>query len=226
MKKIPQRIPEGEAILDSSEMTIKEYSETMKRMLGKQYDLFADNVIKKAIPWPNSIVLEIGPGPGWGGISLLHKRPDFYLDGIEASQDMIAVAQENAKTEKLEDRIEYFEGFGEKMRTVPDNTYDLVISRESLHHWVDPEAVFKEIDRVLKPDGKICIYDHRRDLNLFGRMIVSIFGTVKAGPMAKHWKNSIAAGYTEGELREKLDGIGFSDWTVEADFMDIAIYKR
>ncbi len=226
MKKIKPRIPEGGAIDNSSEMTMKQYSERMKKMLGKRYDLFADNVISKVEPMENSKVLEIGPGPGWGGISLLNKRPDLFLDGIEASADMVAVATENAKNEGLKNKAKFFVGVGEDMSTIPDNQYDLVISRESLHHWIEPEKVFKEITRVLKQDGKICIYDHRRDLNLFGKTIVSVFGTLKAGEMAKYWKSSIAASYTQQEIREKVDKIGFNDWIVECELMNLVIYSK
>ncbi len=225
MKKIKPRIPEGGAIDNTSEMTMKQYSVRMKKMLGKSYDLFAENVINKVNPLANSKVLEIGPGPGWGGISLLNKMPELHLDGIEASADMVAVANLNAKDEGLETRAKFFVGVGEDMCIIPDNQYDLVISRESLHHWIEPEKVFKEISRVLKQDGKICIYDHRRDLNLFGKAIVLVFGTLKAGKMAKYWKSSIAASYTPQEMREKLDNMGYNDWFVECELMDLLIYK-
>jgi ubiquinone/menaquinone biosynthesis C-methylase UbiE len=226
MRNTKQRIPEGGAIDNSSEMSIKQYSEKMKKMLDKHYDLFAENVINKVNPFQNSSVLEIGPGPGWAGISLLKKRPDLKLDGLEASSDMVDIAIKNSETEKLETRIKYFVGIGEEMNSIKDNQYDLVISRESLHHWIEPEKVFKEISRVLKPNGKICIYDHRRDLNLFGRAIVFIFGTIKAGKMAKHWKTSITASYTQEEIRKKLDMIGFNDWIVECDLMNLVIFKK
>lgn len=53
------------------------------------------------------------------------------------------------------------------MKSLKDGSYDLVFSRDSLHHWDDPEKAFLEIKRVLRPDGKIYISDARRDMNLF-----------------------------------------------------------
>ncbi len=225
MKTIKPRVPEGGAMENSSEITMKQYSEKMKKMLGKSYDIFADNVIKKVAPAQNSKVLEIGPGPGWGGISLLCKRPDLCLDGIEASSDMVEVATENAKNEGLDNKANFFVGIGEDMKTIPDNEYDLVISRESMHHWSDPEKVFKEILRILKPNGKICIYDHRRDLNFFGKAIVFVFGTLKAGEMAKHWRSSIAASYTQDEILQMLNNVELQNFSVECNLMDLVIYK-
>ncbi|MBN2349398.1 MAG: class I SAM-dependent methyltransferase [Bacteroidales bacterium] len=226
MKKIKPRIPEGGAIEDQPEMTMEQYSEIMKKQLGKEYIRFAKNVIEKVSPNPHSKVLEIGPGPGWAGIQLLLKRPDLELNGLEASADMIRVAQNNAKKEGLADGIKYTKAVGEEMKGVPDNSYDLVISRDSLHHWINPEKVFLQIKRVLKENGKVYIHDHRRDLNLFGRLIVNIIGPLAAGKMVKYWKSSIAAAYTKEEIEEILKKIDCKDWNVQTELMDLTILKK
>jgi ubiquinone/menaquinone biosynthesis C-methylase UbiE len=226
MKKIKSRIPEGGAIEDNSEMTMEQYSEIMKKQLGREYIRFAGNVINKVSPNQNSKVLEIGPGPGWAGINLLLIRTDLQLEGLEASPDMIRVANDNAKNEGLSNRIKYREGIAEEMEGISDNQYDLVISRDSLHHWINPEKVFLQIKRVLKENGKIYIHDHKRDINLFGKMIVNIIGTLVAGKMAKYWKSSIAAAYTKEEIEDILDEIDCKNWKVETELMDLIIQKN
>ena len=226
MRKIQPRVPEGGAIEDSSEMTMEQYSEIMKKQLGKEYIRFADSLIKKVNPVHNALVLEIGPGPGWAGINLLKRRNDLILEGIEASTDMVRVAKQNAAKEGFVKRILYKKGTGEEMTHIPNQHYDLVISRDSLHHWEDPKKVFSEIKRVLKPGGKIYIHDHRRDLNSFGRLIVSIFSFLFAGDMGKYWKSSIAASYTKEEIESLLNEIQINDWTVAANMMNLVIYKN
>ena len=158
MKRTKLRIPEGGAIEDNPGMTMEQYSEIMKKQLGREYLRFADNVVKKVNPLENSIVLEIGPGPGWAGIYLLKKRKDLKLIGLDTSPDMIRVASENATKEGFPD-IVFIQGSAENMSEINDDTFDLVISRDSLHHWEEPERVFKEIKRVLKPEGKLYIHD-------------------------------------------------------------------
>ena len=111
------------------------------------------------------------------------------------------------------------------MKNISDETYDLIISRDSLHHWENPEKVFQQIERVLKKNGKIYIHDHRRDINLFGKLIVAIIGTLVAGKMAKYWKSSIAASYTKEEIQEILTQIGCTNWVVNTDLMDLTIQK-
>ena len=223
MKKIKPRIIEGSAIGDSTKMTMERYSEIMKKHLGREYLRFADNVIKKVNPPMNSTILEIGPGPGWAGINLLKKRKDLKLVGLDASPDMIRVASENSIKEGFPD-IEYIQGFGEKMSGITDGEYDVVISRDSLHHWEEPERVFKEIKRVLKPTGKLYIHDSRRDMNAFGRLIVAVFSRFMPNNMGYYWRTSISANYTPEEARAMLDKNGLNDWSVESDLMDLTIY--
>ncbi len=220
------RVPEGGAIEDTDKMSMEKYSEIMKKRLGREYIKFAGNVITKVDPPKNSKVLEIGPGPGWAGIELLKKRKDLFLDGLEASKDMVRVASRNAADENLSDQTNYFKGFGEDMNTLPDDEYDLVISRDSMHHWDDPEKVFQEIYRVIKKEGKLYIQDSRRDLNLGGKFIVNLFGPIMAGKMLKYWKSSIAASFTPDEIRLMLEKNDLNDWTVEAYLMDLSIKKQ
>jgi len=225
MNIIKPRVPEGGAIEDSPEITMEQYSKIMRKQLGKEYRRFADNVIKRVNPAQDSLVLEIGPGPGWAGINLVKKRKDLKLTGLEASSDMVRVAAFNAKQESL-NGIEYIVGVGENMVNLEDDRFDLVISRDSLHHWEEPEKVFKEIKRVLKPNGKLYIHDSRRDMNTFGRLIVVVFSRFVPHNMGYYWKTSIAASYTPGEIREMLDKMGFNDWSVDSDLMDLTIFKN
>jgi SAM-dependent methyltransferase len=100
------------------------------------------------------------------------------------------------------------------------------ISRESLHHWDDPEKGFKEISRVLKPDGKLYIEDHRRDIGFLVKCIVNILGPLMAGIMARHWKSSINTGYTPEEIEKMIGSIPRSNWIVKADILALSIEAK
>src|SRR6185295_12549458 len=43
-----------------------------------------------------------------------------------------------------------------------DGSFDLVVSSFSLHHWDDPDAAVPELARVLRPGGRLYVYDFRR----------------------------------------------------------------
>lgn len=226
MKKVKPRIPEGGAIEDSNEMTMEQYSQTMKKKLGNHYKKCAMYIKEVINPVKNAKALEIGPGPGWAGIFLLKERNDIYLDAIEASPDMIRAANSNARDEGVTGRVNYIQGVVENMKDIPDGKYDLVISRESLHHWDNPKKGFKEISRVLKKDGKLYIEDHRRDIGFFAKCIVNILGPLMAGKMAKYWKSSINAGYTPEEIMKMISDIPRGNWIINTDILSLSIESK
>jgi ubiquinone/menaquinone biosynthesis C-methylase UbiE len=47
-----------------------------------------------------------------------------------------------------------------------DNFLDVTVSTLSLHHWVHPEKALAEIHRLLKPGGRMFVFDLRRDMAL------------------------------------------------------------
>ena len=220
---VKPRTPEGGAILDENEMTMEEYSERMRKTLGFEYRGIVKHVVKNITPPENAKVLEIGPGPGWIGIWLVKERPDISLDGLEPSSDMIRVATNNAKEEGVGDQVRYFSGFVEAMDMIPDATYDLVISNDSLHHWTDPIKGFQEIARTLKPNGKLYIGDERRDLGLRAKFIVYVLGPLIARKFWKYWLSSIKASYTPDEIQGFLDQGNLKNWIVKPNFMKISI---
>ena len=40
-----------------------------------------------------------------------------------------------------------------------DNTFDIIVCNASFHHYIHPDIVLKEIQRVLKDNGKLLIGD-------------------------------------------------------------------
>ncbi len=223
MGRVQTRIPEGGAIEDTPDMTTEEYSKIMKQRLGGEYRRFVRHIMQSVKPPEGAKVLEIGPGPGWGGIWLLCERTDLRLDGLEASVDMIRAATKNAETEGVSERIRYLRGIVEQMTEISDNSYDLVISRDSLHHWEEPQQGFREISRVVKPEGRVYIQDMRRDLGFFAKCLVNILGPLFAGRMLKYWKTSIAASYTPEELRKMLSTLQLGHWTVRSNVLELSV---
>jgi len=221
---VNERIIEGGAIENDDHMSMEVYSSIMKKKLGKEYLQFVKYILKNYKCPKNAKIVEIGPGPDWIGIWLITKLNNgTQLYGIEPSKDMIEIAQKNAQVEGVADQNHYLEGTVENLHMIEDHSIDLVISHESLHHWVDPKKGFQEILRVLKSSGKICVKDSRRDLNLGGKLIVNVLGKMFAGKMHKYWKSSIAASYTPYEIASLLQQIPTNDWKINSNFMEIYI---
>jgi ubiquinone/menaquinone biosynthesis C-methylase UbiE len=197
----------------------------MRERLGEEYRRFAERVLESAKPAEGGLVLEIGPGPGWAGIELLKARPDLRLIGLDASPDMIRAARSNAEAEGMGNRARYQEGRAETLAGLEDGGFDLVISRDSLHHWESPVSALSSVARVLKPEGRVFICDERRDLGLRERLFLGVVGRLSAGPMFHYWKTSLAAAYTRAEVEGFLAGSGLSGCRVEEGFMNLSIRR-
>ncbi len=225
MITIKPRIIEGGAILDQDDMSMEEYSARAKKMMEREYKEMVRTIVNKIDPPNGARVLEIGPGPSWITIWLALERPDITIDGLEASADMIRTAMKNVQDARVDGRVRFINGIVEDMKGIPDATYDLVYSHESMHHWTDPLAGLKQISRVLRTDGKVCIEDSRRDLGIGGMFIVNILGPLLAGSWLKHWKASIAASYTPPEVDAMLRQVNRPDWHVVPNLMGFTIEK-
>jgi ubiquinone/menaquinone biosynthesis C-methylase UbiE len=129
------------------------YDVAARRVLRGFYRRLADDVARLAPD--GAAVLDVGTGPGVLLVELARRRPDLRLRGIDLSPDMVDKATRN-----LGDRA------GVQVASVtdlpfPDGSFDLVVSSLSLHHWDDPAAAVPELARVLRPGGRLCVYDLR-----------------------------------------------------------------
>lgn len=175
-------------------------------------------VIKAGIN--SGMVLEVGPGPGYVGLEWLKQTQGTQLKGLDISPDMVEVAKRNAKEYGFENRVEYVISSADKMPFV-DNTFDGVFSTSSLHEWSRPEDVFNEIYRVLKPSGKLCICDLRRDMNPFIKFLLKLF--IKPKEIKPGFITSINASYIASEIKQILLKTNIKSFNIKNDTMGLSI---
>jgi len=99
-------------------------------------------------------ILDVGTGPGYLPLRISEVLPGSEVIGIDVSEDMIRVARKNAEGKN----VKFLVGDANKM-PFEDDSFDLVVSTGSLHHWRNPVNVLNEIYRVLRPGRKAFIYD-------------------------------------------------------------------
>jgi ubiquinone/menaquinone biosynthesis C-methylase UbiE len=146
-------------------------------------------------------VLEVGPGPGYLGLEWLKHARHAHLTGLDISHAMIKIAEKNAREYGLQDRVIYVKSNAIEM-PFENDTFDGVFSNGSLHEWADPEMVFSEINRVLKPGGKYCVTDLRRDMNLFLKLFLKLAARPRV--MRSGLMSSIHAAYVKDEIKDLL----------------------
>ncbi|WP_161976327.1 class I SAM-dependent methyltransferase [Mycolicibacterium sp. CH28] len=130
------------------------YDWAARTLLPGLYSRIADDLVE-VLP-EGAEVLDVGTGPGALVGELARRRSDLRLVGVDLSTDMVAAARRNLRE------------FGERATAVhgdvadlpfAEHTFDLVVTSFSSHHWDDLAAAVPELARVLRPGGRLYVYD-------------------------------------------------------------------
>ena len=121
----------------------------------KHYELAAEDILSHC---SQGTLLDIGTGPARLLLKLHQQSPGMRLVGIDSSAAMITQAKQNVAHAGLSEFIEIKEGSASRI-PFPDQSFDIVVSTVSMHHWKQPEACLNEIYRVLKDNSFALIYD-------------------------------------------------------------------
>ncbi len=134
------------------------YDAVMVRLTANLYRYVVEDIAPLQLD--SGDVLDAGTGPGTLARQIARRFPDMQVEGIDLSEDMIRLAREHTKHEQLEERVHFVTGNVGKM-PYADDSFDLVVSTISLHHWDELEQPLRELYRVLRPGGRLWIYDFR-----------------------------------------------------------------
>ncbi len=167
---------------------------------------------------PAGDLLELGPGPGYVGLELAKQLHPRTLTGCDISPAMLQIAQKNAATYGIP--AQYVLG---SVLALPfeNESFDGVFSNGSLHEWEHPVKAFDEIYRVLRPGGRYCITDLRRDAGPLRTALV--YSSTQPKAMRPGLLSSLHAAYTVAELTELLRNSALCDAKVEANFFGLCI---
>lgn len=103
----------------------------------------------------NDTVLDVACGPGLVACAFAEKVR--HVTGIDITPAMIERARE-IQREKAVTNITWQVG-GVEPLPFPDDSFTIVLTRYTFHHFLDPAAVLAEMKRVCKPGGTIMVAD-------------------------------------------------------------------
>lgn len=160
--------------------------------------------------------IDVGGGPGKLAIRLARMAPQAEVVSLDPSEEMVKLAGERAAREGLSGRVRGALGSSEHI-PFPDASFDLVVSTLSLHHWKEPVLALREIERVVKPDGRVLIVDARRDVALLPWLLLKVIQRIlpfAALRRAGEPTGSFQSSYTPDEVAALLRLAGLSRWQV------------
>lgn len=108
--------------------------------------------------------IDMGCGPGFLAILLADMGYDSFA--FDCTENMLLKAEENAKD--LGVKVTTIKGDAQDPK-IEDNTFDLLVSRNLVWNLDNPEKAYKEWIRIVKPGGKIIIFDGNHYNYLFDR---------------------------------------------------------
>ncbi len=164
-------------------------------------------------------VLDLGSG---GGIDVILSARRVGSEGIayglDMTEEMLALARRNAADAGVRN-AHFLRGRIEEI-PLPGESVDVVISNCVINLSVDKAAVLVEIERVLKPGGRVGVSD------IVAEDRLSATERAKRGG----WVGCIAGALSVSEYREGLEAVGFENIQIElthsvADGMHSAIVR-
>lgn len=103
-------------------------------------------------------VLDIATGTADLAIKYCHKTSNTSVVGADISSEMLAIAAEKIKSQKLESRIQLIQADSEHLVFDADS-FDAVMVAFGVRNYGDLELGLREMKRVLKPGGTMLILE-------------------------------------------------------------------
>lgn len=137
-------------------------SSILKELRSFKRQAWTDLILQNAGREGKLKILDVGTGPGFFAIIMSLQGHD--VTAIDCTQAMLDEAQHNAELFGVHPQFLLSDT---QSLDFPDDTFDLVISRNVVWTIMDAEKAFREWRRVLKSGGRMIAFDANWNLRLF-----------------------------------------------------------
>jgi ubiquinone/menaquinone biosynthesis C-methylase UbiE len=149
-------------------------------------------------------VVDLGCGPGDIAIRLSKAAPTTRITALDASPAMLALARAALRAAGHEVRVKFKEGRLPGV-ALADGHFDLVLSKDMLHHLPDPQVLWSEVKRLGRPGAAVCVMDlSRPESPAAAHEIVERVSGGEHPLLKTDFYNSLCAAFTTDEVRAQL----------------------
>jgi len=119
-----------------------------------------DGVLDRAGLTDGDVLLDVGTGDGLIGFGALDRLgPGGQVVFSDVSADLLAECRRRAAERGVLDRCRFVEARAEDLDGIADRSVDVVTTRSVLIYVARKEAAFAEFRRVLRPGGRLSIFE-------------------------------------------------------------------
>ena len=148
-------------------------------------------------------ILDVACGTGEPGLTLASRHPAATIEGIDAAQNMIAIAADKALHRQMHNIS--FQTMSAEQTTFAPDAFDCIISRFGLGMFGDTQKSAVEAHRIIKPGGKLVVAVwHDMALNTLFRTMAETTQQILGKPA----QPMIAS--PGAQAREHFEAAGFS----------------
>ncbi len=164
---------------------------------------------------PAGTVLDLGTGTARIPILFLERAaPGLRVHGTDLSEAMLAVGRRNAERAGCPERLVLTRADAKEL-PFPSGSFVMVVSNSLVHHIPEPEALFREVHRVLRPGGALFLRDLCRPETLEDlHDIVRRYAGDADAYQRKLYADSLHAALTVDEVQELVERAGLAGATV------------
>lgn len=131
------------------------YNETIQKELkGVKKEIWLQLLEENRTPGEKLEVLDIGTGPGF--FPLLLSEMGHHVTAVDCTESMLETAKTNVEDAGFDVSFHLMDAH---KLDFPDNSFDFVLNRNVTWLLYDPLTAYKEWHRVLKPGGRLLIFD-------------------------------------------------------------------
>ncbi len=142
------------------------YLEENESFIQRQYNL-VDHCLENLGDLSDQVLLEVGCGNGANCKYISNLNESVTIIGIDLNEENLEIANAHMGSH----RTQFIHDDAQKLDHIGDSSVDVLICIESALHYPDKDAFFRQISRVLKPEGNFLVADILRRKEDRGRSL-------------------------------------------------------
>jgi len=220
---LSKRVPEPEEEMEGAKEAKSYFIISSSRKGGGSYQVVAIDIFRRT-KLNSGRILDVGCA--YGGLIKqinLHTPGCFNFVGVDLSKSMLKLAKNYCRGIKVAFSLQSAD-----KTSFADESFDLVVCKDTFHHFKSPVKVLKEMYRLVKKGGYIYLIDLNR--NAPEEVILQTIQTLTERDLfhAMQYFDSIKAAYTIAEMRQLFKKAGMRKYSISKPHIDkdfLKIYK-